>query len=186
MSRSCSWPSQWIDLRNPRADDIDLSWLATRMSLILRFNGGTREPYSIAQHSVWVTDHVSNPAKPYALLHDGHEGFIGDVTRPCADALDDEIELAGLTAGVFTGARNRLAERIDQAIFAAAGLEPDMPRAIRDEIAAADDYAGALELTSLVDMSGARSVHAPRPVSADLARSRFIEALRHYTKFRGE
>lgn len=50
---------------------------------IPRFAGRTAEPYSVAAHSVLVSRLCSRPEdRAWALLHDAHEAFIGDLITP--------------------------------------------------------------------------------------------------------
>ena len=66
---------------------LTVSLLAKALSHINRFGGHTSEPYSVAQHSVWVADHLwrehLDPKLAMAgLLHDAPEMLIGDITTP--------------------------------------------------------------------------------------------------------
>lgn len=50
---------------------------------IPRFAGRTAEPYSVATHSVLVSRLCLRPEdRAWALLHDAHEAFIGDLITP--------------------------------------------------------------------------------------------------------
>jgi uncharacterized protein len=67
-----------------RIDDIVAIDVAHALANISRFNGHTREPISVAQHSVFV----SLLCEPYGvvpalqgLFHDGSEYALGDVTK---------------------------------------------------------------------------------------------------------
>lgn len=70
----------------PRIEDI-----AHSLSMQCRYNGHTREFYSVAEHSVhvarWVmaqygTPQIKRRAGRTALLHDAAEAYLGDVARP--------------------------------------------------------------------------------------------------------
>ncbi len=68
---------------------IHLFDIAHHLSRIARFNGATRNPgfpYSVAQHSMLVEALMpvtsSVPARLFALLHDAHEAYLGDLTSP--------------------------------------------------------------------------------------------------------
>jgi 5'-deoxynucleotidase YfbR-like HD superfamily hydrolase len=72
---------------HPEKSKIDIEDVAHSLSLLCRFNGATKEFYSVAQHSVFVAEAVKNaggsPDDIYsALLHDASEAFISDVPSP--------------------------------------------------------------------------------------------------------
>lgn len=62
-------------------EQIDIRDIAHHLSLINRFNGATRRPISVAFHSLWVANLVPDRFKLQALLHDGSEAYIGDITK---------------------------------------------------------------------------------------------------------
>lgn len=82
-----------VDLANPKEDDIDLLSISHALSKTCRFNGNTKQFYSVAQHSVLVSHLIPAPYAKYGLLHDAHEAFIGDITTPVkriiGNAFDD-------------------------------------------------------------------------------------------------
>lgn len=79
---------------NPRVQDIDIGDIAHALSNKCRFNGMCREFYSVAQHSVLVSDLVERPFKFFGLMHDGSEYMLPDVPSPIKPRLKgfDEIE----------------------------------------------------------------------------------------------
>lgn len=58
--------------------------LAHALSQINRFNGHSAFPYSVAQHSVLVSDMLAFcPVAALAgLMHDAHEALVGDLVKP--------------------------------------------------------------------------------------------------------
>jgi len=72
---------------DPRPEDIDLDDIVHHLSHLCRFNGGTREFYSVAQHSVIVADALPDDFKLWGLLHDAAESFLAD-SMPLAMALE--------------------------------------------------------------------------------------------------
>jgi hypothetical protein len=79
----------WINTRSGRkvnplrlsADDIRIEDIAHSLSLVNRFAGHTREPISVAQHSVYVSRLCDISVAMQGLLHDAAEAYLGDVTK---------------------------------------------------------------------------------------------------------
>ena len=168
-----------IDLLAPTLDDIDFECIADRLSKIPRFLGGTSQPYSVAQHSVWVMDRVGRAAQPYALLHDAPEAFLGDRIRPVFVSMD--ITVAALMpewceSRLFSDAFETLHRAFARRIHEAAGLNRDPSPVIAQEIKDADDYARDVEYRSLVLQE--RVAGAPMPVSSERAKADFLAALK--------
>lgn len=72
---------------HPEKSKIYLEDIAWGLSMICRFNGATKEFYSVAQHSVFVADKVKENGGTKeeiysALMHDSAEAFISDVPSP--------------------------------------------------------------------------------------------------------
>lgn len=63
-----------------KTEDIDIRDIAHALACINRFNGHARQPISVAQHSVFVSE-LCPSARLQALLHDASEAYLGDVTR---------------------------------------------------------------------------------------------------------
>ena len=67
-------------------DDIDINDIAHALSNICRYNGHSKRFYSVAEHSLYVSDycfdHFSTTSALYGLLHDASEAYICDLVRP--------------------------------------------------------------------------------------------------------
>ena len=77
----------YVCLTDEDSSQVDPIDLAHSLSLINRFNGHTKFPYSVAQHSLlgakWMLESgESSTYALYFLLHDAHEAYLGDITRP--------------------------------------------------------------------------------------------------------
>lgn len=108
----------WILLNSGGEFRFDNPWLSTftisdiilGLARINRFNGQTRVPYSVAQHSVNVSYLVPKNQALAALWHDAAEAFTGDVTTPMKQMLGPVYkELEG---------------RIEQAVFGRLNVNP--------------------------------------------------------------
>lgn len=80
---------------DPLPEEIHFDDLVIGLSREPRYRGQTREFYSVAEHSFYVSlmagqlarernypEHVAQLAERYGLLHDASEAWIGDVARP--------------------------------------------------------------------------------------------------------
>jgi len=72
---------------DPEPQDVHLADIAHALSNVCRFAGHVREHYSIAQHSVLVSEAVPADAALWGLLHDAAEAYTGDLSRPIRQGL---------------------------------------------------------------------------------------------------
>jgi 5'-deoxynucleotidase YfbR-like HD superfamily hydrolase len=81
-----------VDLLSPNPATIHPSDIVTALTRLVRFNGHTIVPYTVAQHSVLVSNLVVvlagkagvdvGLAYRLAILHDAHEAYVGDIVNP--------------------------------------------------------------------------------------------------------
>ncbi|MCK5600710.1 hypothetical protein KAR91_02505, partial [Candidatus Pacearchaeota archaeon] len=149
-----------VDLANPDPETICLADIAHSLAALVRFNGHLRnnsiEMYSVAEHCIKVSEKVAELALAggadvktqnklilNAILHDAHEAYVGEITRPVANLLD------------FKAPVQRLKARVQNAIHKHLVHEYDIPGAFylerhQDElIAKADTWAAAYEARHL-------------------------------------
>ena len=69
-------------LTNPHIDDVAIEDIAHGLAYQCRFNGQTKEFYSVAQHSLMVMSLVPEEFRFSALLHDAAEAYLGDMVKP--------------------------------------------------------------------------------------------------------
>lgn len=87
-----------FDLIEPDPDSIDIFDISHSLSNKCRFGGHTNRFYSVAEHSILlseliITDNIY--LKLIALLHDAEEAYTGDVTQPLKALLDGFSLIAG-------------------------------------------------------------------------------------------
>lgn len=122
----------FIDLLDPKPEQIDWRELSIALARQARFNGHTpRGFYSVAQHCMIGAAAIYRDTRRMDwaaafLLHDAHEAYIGDDTSPKLKALETLCcEMASDThAGEwFKQAYRSLQKRLAAAIYAAAGAQ---------------------------------------------------------------
>ena len=106
-------------LMNPDDSNIVIEDIAHHLSLLCRFTGAIRQFYSVAQHSVYVSQLVPAEHRLWALLHDASEAYLGDMGRPLK-ILPEMLPF-------------RLAEKnMQRAICHAFGLEETEPPCVKE------------------------------------------------------
>lgn len=105
------YSGHYFNFLNPweSVNNITIETLVRSLSQVNRFTGHTKQPYSVAQHSVLVHEIVSESpylnategALNYALFHDAHECVVGDVSSPLKSILPDYRLLERQVAKAF-------------------------------------------------------------------------------------
>jgi 5'-deoxynucleotidase YfbR-like HD superfamily hydrolase len=107
---------QYFDFRHPERYRIEITDIAHALSNVCRFAGHCKEFYSVAQHSVYVSQIVPDEDAFAGLMHDCAEAFIGDVTRPLKLMLQEYRVIE---------------KRIEAALFAGFGLPATLPASVK-------------------------------------------------------
>ncbi len=71
-----------FDLSNPSPELVKIEDIAHALSQLCRFTGHTSCFYSVAAHSIQVSNLVPPEHALEALLHDAAEAYVGDVSSP--------------------------------------------------------------------------------------------------------
>lgn len=129
---------------NPRPDEINFSDIASQLAKTPRYNGATNGVfYSVAQHCSIMCNILPESLKPYALLHDAHEAYTGDLTTPFQWAL-------GHIHPEARAAVKELQYLADMAIYPAANIPFPLPENITRAIKDADNQMLAAEKDQLL------------------------------------
>jgi hypothetical protein len=156
----------WPLLPNP--DDILIADIAHALAHQCRFGGQAREFYSVAEHSVRVSQHCRLEDALWGLLHDASEAYLSDVPAP----------LKVLPAFKAYRAAERSLQRLIAARF---GLAPEQPRSVTE----ADRAVLEIEIRDLLGPTRvSRSQSEPRcltirsPWPPRTAKARFLNRFR--------
>lgn len=130
-----------VYLFDPRPEDVRLDVIAHALASINRYGGHAKRPYNVAEHSIHVAASVPPRLALRALLHDGHEAYIGDFVSP----LKQEMSL---NPHCVQPSIKVLAKAWDLAIYVRLGLplEFDLSEEDQQIIHAADLAVGAAEM----------------------------------------
>ena len=115
-----------FDLANPTAAMVDPTDIAHSLSMQCRFNGHTRDFYSVAEHCCLVADLVPVEHQLAALLHDATEAYVGDLVRPLKEDMRDCARYEGVTCMYDV-----TEERVWQAICQRFDLDPILPDCVK-------------------------------------------------------
>ena len=99
----CTITGKELDIFALTQEDIDITDIMHSLSQINRYNGHTKFPYTVAQHSVYVAkleyEHSKDARRALAaLLHDAAEAYIGDIVRPIKNTL--KFVLSGMACNM--------------------------------------------------------------------------------------
>ncbi len=116
---------------DPRPEDIELEDIAHALSNICRFGGHSLQFYSVAQHSVLVSEMLTPENKFVGLMHDATEAYCGDMIRPLKRHMPSYRE-------------------VEQKIWEAIAIKFGLPMEIPVEVKQADNTALVTERRDLV------------------------------------
>ena len=86
---------------DPRPEEVNIADIAHALAYTNRYSGHARFAYSVAQHSVYVSDALPKELRLQGILHDAAEAYVGDITRPIKRMLPDFKEIEERNARVI-------------------------------------------------------------------------------------
>jgi 5'-deoxynucleotidase YfbR-like HD superfamily hydrolase len=97
MDNQDAWISTYSNakfyLLNPTKDMICIEDIAHALSHVCRFGGHVSRFYSVAQHSIFVSERCSPEIQLEGLMHDSTEAYYGDMVRPLKYLMPNYQEL---------------------------------------------------------------------------------------------
>ena len=162
---------RWFNPFEPDPEQIDPGDIARALANVCRFGGHTRAFYSVAQHSVIVSELVEERGGDVedvfaALMHDATEAYLGDMPHP--------IKHRSPLGAAFKEAEDRLEAVLRRALRDQAGRAGDQarrPRAAGHRAAAFSSISWDWPELEGVERARARA----RGVAPDEAARRFSE-----------
>ena len=164
-----------IDLGNLDPDCIHIEDIAHSLSMLCRFGGHTSRFYSVAQHSIRVSQCLPQHLKMAGLLHDAAEAYLQDIPRPLKRLIPEY-------------------ERLETDFWRMISARFDLPLDLPYEVKLADDRAlitefdelfseehSALMLPDLVDL---QRLPFQFPLSPTAAKIQFLKAFNDYANNR--
>ena len=139
MSAVHTYSGLLFDITNPRPELVSVADIAYALARIPRWNGNTTEYWTVADHSIWVAQHLreqgaSREMQLAGLLHDAHEAYVSDIPWP--------------VKALFREVLDPVTERIDRVIEKVFGLPAKILRS--PDIHSADMIAAATERRHLL------------------------------------
>lgn len=103
---------------NPEPQQVSITDIAHALSNTCRYAGHSNQFYSVAQHSVLVSNMLPMKFALYGLLHDAAEAYINDIPSPAKEL----PELVGF---------KKLGDKILKVIFNKYGLQDEIPSEVK-------------------------------------------------------
>lgn len=161
-----------VHILSPSIEEIKIEDIAHSLSNICRWNGHTNEFYSVAQHSIFVSEQCNPDNALWGLLHDATEAYIGDMVRP--------LKLSGSQNGYLKAEKTLML-----CICEKFGLQKEMPIDVKE----ADNRILQTEAMQLISplISGKWEIAEPYDIVIDpyhprVAKAYFLERFNKLTR----
>jgi len=140
LPRIETFNGQFFSLDTEDYEGLTIDNIAHALSMVNRFNGHTKFPYSVAEHSVLVASQLPPELQMVGLLHDGSEAFIQDIPSPFKPYLPDYAIVE---------------KNVQDRVYRAFGFDPHWVDSIYPEIKSVDSMMCQVEATHLLHSGGA-------------------------------
>jgi hypothetical protein len=131
---------QFFSLNTDSLEGLTIDNIAHALSMVNRFNGHTKFPYSVAEHSVHVASQLPPDLQLIGLLHDGSEAFIQDIPAPFKPYLPDYAVIE---------------KQVQDRVYRAFGMDPEWVDSVYAEVKHVDSMMCQVEATHLLHSTGA-------------------------------
>ncbi|AWW31867.1 hypothetical protein DN752_17965 [Echinicola strongylocentroti] len=84
-----TYSGKYLNVFDPNPDDIVIEDIAHGLALECRFGNHLPVHYSVANHSIEVSNGLPNHLKLEGLLHDASEAYLGDMASPIKKSMPD-------------------------------------------------------------------------------------------------
>lgn len=167
-------------LLKPEPQHVRLRDISRHLAKINRFNGATRECYSLAQHSLHVCELLTQRKAPpltqlCGLMHDAHEAYSGDISRPMKLALKARglpCNLADIEAEISFAIETALGI-YDSNLITSAKADADIARA--DDDVLSTEFRDLMPEVDFKPPGTPCSFHI-KPMPWDVAEEKFLKA----------
>jgi hypothetical protein len=110
-----TFTGKMFDYIDPKPEMVDILDIAHGLAFLCRYAGQSTFFYSVAEHSLWVSHHVSKENALVALMHDATEAYCVDLPRPLKRLLPGYQEIE---------------ERVWRTICERFGMNPTLPEEV--------------------------------------------------------
>lgn len=86
-----TFTGKYVNVFDPDPETICIEDIVHSLSNICRFGGHTQSFYSVAQHCIYVADHLPEELKLTGLLHDAAEAYLIDLPNPIKEKMSEYV-----------------------------------------------------------------------------------------------
>lgn len=141
-----TFDGQYFSLVSDDLEGLNPVNIAHALSMVNRFNGHTKFPYSVAEHSIHVAAQLPPELQLIGLVHDGSEAYIQDIPAPFKPFLPDYA---------------RIEKQVQDRVYRSFDLDPEWVDSVYAEVKRVDSMMCQVEATQLLHSKGEGWAHNP-------------------------
>lgn len=130
---------QYFSLDSDDLEGLAIENIAHALSMVNRFCGHTKFPYSVAEHSVHVASQLPPELQLIGLMHDGSEAYIQDIPAPFKPYLPDYAVIE---------------KKVQDRVYRSVQLDPEWVDSVYPEVKRVDSMMCQVEATFLLHSKG--------------------------------